>query len=84
MRTEMIRVGDTLTRAPTFYGTKDMLDASPRPCRVVHIHPELRFYVVEFRSTVTGETWRETFYFLNRPELIARSGWGPRLPGARG
>ena len=80
-----MKSGDTLHIKPNFYTEYGMTDElRPQPCRVVYIHPELRFYVVEFRSTVTGETWRETFYFPNRPELIARSGWGPRLPGARG
>lgn len=69
-----MQIGDTLTRAPTFYGTKDMIDASPRPCVVVYIHPELRFYVVEFRSTVTGETWRETFLF-SEPAGADRALW---------
>lgn len=78
-----MKVNDKRQETPSFDSTAGMDDVGPMDCRVVYVHPQGRFYTVEFKSPVTGETWRETFYFPNRPELIARSGWGPRLPGAR-
>lgn len=78
-----MKVNDKRRETPSFDSTAGMDDVGPMDCRVVYVHPQGRFYTVEFKSPVTGETWRETFYFPNRPELIARSGWGPRLPGAR-
>lgn len=79
-----MKVNDKRQETPSFDSTAGMDDVGPMDCRVVYVHPQGRFYTVEFKSPVTGETFRETFYFPNRPELIARSGWGPRLPGARG
>lgn len=38
----------------------------PQECRVVYIHPEERFYVVEFQNPVTGETFRQSCYFEGR------------------
>lgn len=59
-----MQIGDILTLVPTIYGTKCGLEElDPMPCRVVYIHPQHRFYTVEFTSRVTGETWREAFYF---------------------
>lgn len=34
---------------------------------MIWVHPQKRFFVVEFRSAVTGETWRETVYFPLEP-----------------
>lgn len=79
-----MKVNDKRQETPSLDSTAGMDDVGPMDCRVVYVHPQGRFYTVEFKSPVTGETFRETFYFPNRPELIARSGWGPRLPGARG
>ena len=63
-----MKVGDILhlTPAASGYGSEDLIAAGPWPCRVVYIHPQRRFFIVEFRSKVTGETWRETRYFQDR------------------
>lgn len=63
-----MQIGDILHLMPTAsgYGSEDLIAAGPRPCRVVYIHPRRRFYIVEFRSKATGETWRETRYFPDR------------------
>lgn len=66
-------LGDKLMLQPSVYGGgADMIDTGPRPCRVVWIHPGGRYFVVEFRSDVTGETFRETMYFQDRGGEIRR------------
>ena len=62
-----MKTGDILQLEPTLEGTSGLGSTGPIPCRVVYIHPRERFYVVEFRSKVTGETWREAMYFPLRP-----------------
>ena len=65
-----MQVGDILEIAPSifsFEGVSDTDDGRQRrrkklPCTVIWVHPAKRFFVVEFRSAVTGETWRETVY----------------------
>lgn len=71
-----MQVGDTLLLAPTIGGTelegpKETEMGAPRkkmpkkklPCTVTYIHPQRRYFTVEFRSPVTGETWRESMRF---------------------
>lgn len=62
-----MQVGDILEMEPTMEGTSGLGTDGPLPCTVVWVHPEKRFYVVEFRSRITGETWRETVYFPLEP-----------------
>lgn len=62
-----MKIGDILQLEPTLDGTSGLGSTGPIPCRVVYIHPLKRFYVVEFRSRVTGETWRESVWFPLRP-----------------
>lgn len=63
-----MQVGDRLRLTPTFDSTLGFgPDYGPRPCTVVYVHPEERFFVAEFASDL-GIRWRETFY------LNARSG----------
>lgn len=61
-----MKVGDIIMRKPTIDCKVGIVETGPRPCRVLWIHPEGRFYRVEFWSEVTGETWRECFYLGNR------------------
>ena len=66
-------IGDKLMLEPTvFGGGSDLVNIGSRPCRVVWIHPDGRYFVVEFRSQVTGEVFRETMYFTNRGGKIRR------------
>lgn len=65
-------VGDILTLKPTIDTAAGFARPESMPCRVIYIHPERRFFVVEFRSDVTGQTWRETFYFRRQPERVAQ------------
>lgn len=60
-----MNVGDKLRIQPTF--DKDYSDERKHAmdCVVVYIHPEDRYYVVEFRSDL-GIPWRETFYPATR------------------
>lgn len=68
-----MQVGDILEIAPSifsFEGVSDPDDGRQRrrkklPCTVIWVHPAKRFFVVEFRSAITGETWRDAFW----PEL---------------
>ena len=57
-----MQVGDILEMEPTMEGTSGLGTEGPQRCTVVWIHPDKRFFVVEFRSRITGETWREAFW----------------------
>lgn len=61
---------DILTLTPTVFSSfgrqTKMGVEGPQPCKVIYIHPQERFFVVEFSASVTGNTWRETFYFGRR------------------
>lgn len=59
-------LGDEFVEIPTLYCEDGRRCVIPMPSRVVYIHPQRRFYTVEFRSPVTGETFRESFYFADR------------------
>lgn len=69
-----MQVGDILEIAPSIFSFEDVSnpdDGRQRrrkklPCTVIWVHPKNRFFVVEFRSAITGETWREAFW----PELV--------------
>ena len=68
-----MQIGDILTLRPTVWGSgSDIVNSDPQPCRVVWIHPLGRYFVVEFRSKVTGERFRETMYFQDRGGKIRR------------
>lgn len=68
-----MQIGDKLMLEPTvFGGGSDLVNTGPGPCRVVWIHPLRRYFVVEFRSDVTGEVFRETMYFQDRGGKIRR------------
>ena len=58
-----MNIGDILELEPTMEGTSGLGTSGPQRCTVVWIHPDKRFFVVEFRSRITGETWRETVWF---------------------
>lgn len=58
-----MEIGDMLQIRPTLDPSAGLGTTGPLPCTVVYIHPQRRFYVVEFSSPVTGERWRETEYF---------------------
>ena len=63
-----MNIGDVLELEPTMEGTSGLGTNGPIPARVIYIHPLKRFYVVEFRSAVTGETWREAVWFPLKPQ----------------
>lgn len=71
-----MQVGDILEMEPTMEGTSGLGTDGPQRCTVVWIHPDKRFFVVEFRSRITGETWRETVYFPLVPNEPDRCGIG--------
>lgn len=58
-----MNIGDILELEPTMEGTSGLGTSGPQWCTVVWIHPAKRFFVVEFRSAITGETWREAVWF---------------------
>lgn len=64
-----MNVGDVLYQIPTGRHGDDR-QPQALACRVVYIHPERRFYTVEFRSEVTGEAFRESFPCPDRAEII--------------
>lgn len=61
-----MRVGDIRMETPSFWTTYGHGLGRPQRCRVVYIHPLRRFYVVEFRSELTGLTFRQSCYFAGR------------------
>nr|WP_326216324.1 hypothetical protein [uncultured Oscillibacter sp.]DAZ27249.1 MAG TPA: hypothetical protein [Caudoviricetes sp.] len=68
-----MNIGDKLDLRPTVFGNgAEIVNNGPQPCRVVWIHPLGRYFVVEFRSRVTGERFRETMYFQDRGGKIRR------------
>lgn len=79
-----MQVGDILEIAPSifsFEGVSNPDDGCQRrrkklPCTVIWVHPKNRFFVVEFRSAITGETWRETVYFPLKPNEPEQCGIG--------
>ena len=64
-----MNVGDILYQVSTGRHGDDR-QPQALACRVVYIHPAHRFYTVEFRSEVTGETFRESFPCPDRAEII--------------
>lgn len=68
-----MNIGDKMDLRPTVFGNgAEIVNNGPQLCRVVWIHPLGRFIVVEFRSQVTGERFRETMYFQDRGGKIRR------------
>ena len=54
-------LGDKQVAAPTFATSYGNHESTPREGETVYIHPEGRFYTLEFKSPVTGERFRESF-----------------------
>lgn len=63
-----MQVGDILNIEPTLEATSGLGTDGPQRCTVVWIHPAKRFYVVEFRSRITGYNWREAFWPKLEPQ----------------
>ena len=68
-----MKVGDIRMELPTVDSELMLADRRERRCEVVWIHPQWRFYTVEF-TTELGWKFRETFYFRDREPK------GPPLP----
>ncbi len=47
-----VRVGDTVTRCPVSFSDTEDKQSGPLKGKVVYVHPEGRFHVVEFGSGV--------------------------------
>ena len=75
-------VGDILTIKPNFYTEYMGANDQPRQAQVIYIHPEGRFFVVEFRSDLDAP-WRETFspYTRRIEGIVDRS--APYLPNEK-
>lgn len=69
-----MKIGDIRMELPTVDSELMLANRQSRRCEVVWIHPEWRFYIVEF-TTELGWKFRETFYFADR-----EPGKGPPLP----
>lgn len=60
-----MHIGDKLRRSPSVQIYDREKGPPPTlPCRVVYIHPQRRFYSVEFQ--IAGRCFREAFYFPDR------------------
>lgn len=68
-----MNIGDIRMELPTMDSELMLADRQKRKCEVTYIHPEYRFYTVEF-TTERGQKFRETFYFRDRDPS------GPELP----
>ena len=61
-----MKLGDQITARPLFGGATGESEGEPQKGVVVYIHPDGRFYTLEFKSPVTGERFRESYYFADR------------------
>lgn len=59
-------IWDKQVAAPTFATSYGDHAAAPGEGEIVYIYPEGRFYTLEFQSPVTGESFRESYYFADR------------------
>lgn len=80
-------VGDKLPGMVPSYGatcTGFVSDGQAFTATVVYIHPQRRFYTVEF-AFARGRRFRESFYFQDRAggAPLARTTRQSRLPGRR-
>lgn len=71
-----MRIGDIRMEAPSFWTTFGHSEGAPQKCRVVYIHPRRRFYTVEFAFPLTGERFRESYYFEDRRGDAGQKGYG--------
>lgn len=69
-----MRVGDKIGHLRPSLGDSTSMNYPPSPARVIYIHPERRFYVVEFQME-RDRTCRECFYFYPKcgPDEAAKS-----------
>lgn len=65
-----MKIGDEFVMRPSIFSRDDGVLGKLLPCRVVYIHPQRRFFTVEFCSEVTGETFRESFPCPDRAEIV--------------
>ena len=56
-----MKLGDEITARPLFGGATGESEGQLQKGVVVYIHPQERFYTLEFTSSVTGEKFRESF-----------------------
>lgn len=61
-----MKLGDKLMRNPTPQIWEHMERPRTLPCTLVYIHPQRRFYTVEFHFPVTGCSFRESYNFPDR------------------
>lgn len=60
-----MKVGDKIGHLKPTYGEGPRQDLPAYPGRIVYIHPQRRFYTVEFELPKNYH-FRESFYFPNR------------------
>ena len=60
-----MKVGDKIGHLKPSFGEVIRIDAPAYPGRIVYIHPQRRFYTIEFEMP-KGERCRESYYFKNR------------------
>lgn len=84
-----MNLGDRRMEVPSIDSELMLADRPARACVVVFIHPEWRFYTVEF-TTELGWKFRESYFFADKrpdgpplPEHIRREREMPNFPGKR-
>lgn len=67
----MVELGEIVMR-PVYYG-QGFAPTAPEPGKVVYIHPEGRWYTVEFTYWRNGrrETFRESYHLKYKPTCPA-------------
>ena len=61
-----MKLGDRVLETPLFWTTYGHSVGRPAWGRVIYIHPERRYYTVEFTNEQTGETFRQSYFFEDR------------------
>lgn len=61
-----MNIGDKITARPAMNTTFGDIKATPMEGCVVYIHPERRYYTVEFFFPLTGERFRQSYFFEDR------------------
>lgn len=61
-----MNIGDIIQAVPTFATTFGRDKGKRQTATVIYIHPERRYYTVEFTNEQTGETFRQSYFFEDR------------------
>lgn len=69
----MTKIGDMIIARPLMGGATGESEGELRKGTVVYVHPQGRYYTVEFSDERSGERFRESFYPEREPEPAAEN-----------